>query len=399
MNVIIKKIEPTTKSHLVSLLGALLIGAYLLGFHSTRLLIAGAVILVLPHIVMLLLHVTVGSAGAGLYITRTVLGRPVEGYYSPVRIRVESRGIPLPLLIWVRDSPPRDVRVDDEPRGDGILLPGGTLEITYKLVPRIGRRRFGKLEIGLTDVLGLAEARLEVDPDGYKYMTGYPSRAMIESTPTLKEIADPYANPSTRLIRGQGTEIYSIREFVEGDEPRLIDWKATARTGKLYVKELRREAEIPVVFVIAASEESSRGEPYMTPFELLLRAVYVLARIVADKGNSLGYISLTGNKPIEVQLVRGREAIPRISDAIALTMPPARGDPRGVEEVVRYVRKNLASKGVIIFVGDIKGLRSTARAARALERMKHRIYALYPGEKGPVLAEYAGVLREAASSG
>ncbi len=33
------------------------------------------------------------------------------------------------------------------------------------------------------------------------------------------------------MVRGQGTEFDSIREYVRGDDVRSIDWRATARRG------------------------------------------------------------------------------------------------------------------------------------------------------------------------
>ena len=33
------------------------------------------------------------------------------------------------------------------------------------------------------------------------------------------------------MLRGQGTEFDSLREYVIGDDVRSIDWRASARTG------------------------------------------------------------------------------------------------------------------------------------------------------------------------
>jgi uncharacterized protein (DUF58 family) len=44
-------------------------------------------------------------------------------------------------------------------------------------------------------------------------------------------------------MRGRGTELYRIREATPQDPGRFVDWKATAKTGKLKVREFTREDE------------------------------------------------------------------------------------------------------------------------------------------------------------
>src|SRR5260370_28431390 len=52
------------------------------------------------------------------------------------------------------------------------------------------------------------------------------------------------------FVRGRGTELYRIREPAAADRARHVDWKATAKTGSLKVREFTREDErrLRVVF-------------------------------------------------------------------------------------------------------------------------------------------------------
>jgi uncharacterized protein (DUF58 family) len=45
------------------------------------------------------------------------------------------------------------------------------------------------------------------------------------------------------FVRGRGTELYRIREATPHDPGRFVDWKATAKTGTLKVREFTREDE------------------------------------------------------------------------------------------------------------------------------------------------------------
>jgi uncharacterized protein (DUF58 family) len=45
------------------------------------------------------------------------------------------------------------------------------------------------------------------------------------------------------FVRGRGNDLYRIREYMPEDSARHVDWKATARTGALKVREFSREDE------------------------------------------------------------------------------------------------------------------------------------------------------------
>lgn len=51
----------------------------------------------------------------------------------------------------------------------------------------------------------------------------------------------------------ESLEIYGLREYLPGDDVRRIDWKASARIGKIIVKEFLRESEGDVYIVLDAS--------------------------------------------------------------------------------------------------------------------------------------------------
>jgi uncharacterized protein (DUF58 family) len=82
--------------------------------------------------------------------------------------------------------------------------------------------------------------------------------ALLESDDfldVLPLITGEYAS----MLRGRGSELYRIREHTPQDPARFIDWKATAKTGALKVREFTREDErrMRIVFDNAAPGEVS----------------------------------------------------------------------------------------------------------------------------------------------
>lgn len=66
--------------------------------------------------------------------------------------------------------------------------------------------------------------------------------ALLESDDFL-EMLPMITGEYVTLLRGRGTELYRIREHTPEDPARFVDWKATAKTGVLKVREFSREDE------------------------------------------------------------------------------------------------------------------------------------------------------------
>jgi len=60
--------------------------------------------------------------------------------------------------------------------------------------------------------------------------------------------------------RGRGSDLYRIRDYEPEDSARHVDWKATAKSGELKVREYTREDERRVCIVFDnPPRESRRG--------------------------------------------------------------------------------------------------------------------------------------------
>jgi len=73
--------------------------------------------------------------------------------------------------------------------------------------------------------------------------------------PAPRPVEDPSTKGAERgveesaLIKGEGVGLISLREYVEGDNPRKISWKVTARTGKIMVRETEAQ-DMPMMALV-----------------------------------------------------------------------------------------------------------------------------------------------------
>src|SRR6202020_2358977 len=102
------------------------------------------------------------------------------------------------------------------------------------------------------------------------------------------------------LIRGQGTEFDSLREYVVGDDVRSIDWRATARRADVMVRTWRPERDRRVVIVLDTGRmaagrvgvDPATADPAGLPrLDLSMDAALVLAALASRAGDHVDFLA------------------------------------------------------------------------------------------------------------
>lgn len=115
------------------------------------------------------------------------------------------------------------------------------------------------------------------------------------------------AGPRRALQRGRGLEFQEVRPYVEGDDPRSIDWRVTARRGRPHTRLYREERERPVWILADLGAPMYFGTRRQLKSQLAVRAAALLAWIAVAGGDRVGAV-LAGSSGCEVLPPRAREA-------------------------------------------------------------------------------------------
>ena len=83
--------------------------------------------------------------------------------------------------------------------------------------------------------------------DSHSEIVVYPA---IGPTEQFYEVLPLLTGEMSSYFRGRGVELHSLREYVPSDSARGVDWKVTAKTSKLMVREFAREDERRVMIVL-----------------------------------------------------------------------------------------------------------------------------------------------------
>ncbi|WP_245822850.1 DUF58 domain-containing protein [Brachybacterium avium] len=90
--------------------------------------------------------------------------------------------------------------------------------------------------------------------------------------------------------RGQGTEFDSLRDFVDGDDVRSIDWRATARRRSVVVRTWRPERDRHVLIVVDTSRNSAARLGESTRLDTAFDTALLLTALAGQAGDRVDLI-------------------------------------------------------------------------------------------------------------
>jgi uncharacterized protein (DUF58 family) len=196
------------------------------------------------------------------------------------------------------------------------LAPGGNEEVPRRVrgVTR-GTHPLGPVVLRVRGPLGLVERSVRFSPEDSVLVS--PSIAGIRRFRllALQHRLRDVGIRSVR-IRGEGTSFASLRSYSIGDDPRHIDWKATAKRRTLITREYAVEQGQTIMILVDAGRMMTQKAGEMARFEHVLASALSLADVAASGGDRVGLMVFDDEVRAFVPPVRGRAALPPIRDAL-----------------------------------------------------------------------------------
>jgi uncharacterized protein (DUF58 family) len=189
----------------------------------------------------------------------------------------------------IRDAWPPSA--GSRPRVHAVRLPPGERRhlITTLTPTRRGDRTAERITVRCIGPLGLAGRQgRHLVPWTVRVLPRFDSRKHLpERLARLRQIDGLL----TVNRRGQGTEFDSLRDYVEGDDVRSIDWRATARRDTVVVRTWRPERDRRVVLVIDCGRTSA-GRVGDTPrLDHALDAALLVGALAARAGDTIDFLA------------------------------------------------------------------------------------------------------------
>jgi uncharacterized protein (DUF58 family) len=240
--------------------------------------------------------------------------------------RLFSVGAPNPVTLSVRA--PRTASLvlrDDAPpamlASAQYMSLRGAGQTSYTLTPRArGESAFGRVHVRSTGRWGLGTR---------DFATADPLTVRVDADISAVRVYEALARRGqldelgVRTIRrhGEGTEFERVREAVPDDPLRYINWRATARTGRLMATELSPERDQPVIACLDQGRLMGVGAGPLTKFDHAINSALLLLHVALRTGDRAGLVAFADRVTATVEPRTGSTQLRRLLDAIGPLQP------------------------------------------------------------------------------
>lgn len=167
---------------------------------------------------------------------------------------------------------------------------------------------------------------------------------------TSHMVNDILAGQYESVFKGHGMEFKEVREYVPGDDIRMIDWNVTARTGTPHVKLLAEERELTVMLLVDASASGRFGSVGRFKNELAAELCAVLAFSAIQNNDKVGLIIFTDDIELYIPPSKGRKHVLRVIREVLFFRP--RGTGTSIPAALHFLNGVTSRRAVAFLVLD-----------------------------------------------
>ena len=167
---------------------------------------------------------------------------------------------------------------------------------------------------------------------------------------TRKLVAQLVCGDYSSIFRGHGMEFSDLRPYVEGDDPKLIDWNVYARTRTPFVKVFTEERELMVLLVVDLSGSLRFGSLNLTKAERVAEVAAVLALSASESNDRIGMLTFSDKVHDYIPPEKGRKhALGLIRRILQVPDIQAHAD---LDNALKYMGRIMKRRALIFIISD-----------------------------------------------
>ena len=147
-----------------------------------------------------------------------------------------------------------------------------------------------------------------------------------------------------------GLELDELRQYQPGDDLRSVDWKTTAKTGKLHVRMKLVDKRVTIVFLVDKSRSEKFGSFINTKEDVQSSILSLLVSAASETGNEIGFITFSDRIENYIQPKAGeKEALKNIKN-ILLETP--RNNCTDLNIAFKFLNGKIPSAALVFILSD-----------------------------------------------
>lgn len=162
-------------------------------------------------------------------------------------------------------------------------------------------------------------------------------------------------------LRGRGLDFEELRGYLPGDDPRMMDWKVTARTGKPHIRVFSEERDLPALLVVDQRMSMFFGTRHAMKSVTAAEAAALAAFRILDQGDRVGGILFGDDFLVELRPETGSSARNRLLTALVRANQslhaeaPVSDPPVSLNQPLARVAKIARRDNLILIFSDFDG--------------------------------------------
>ncbi|NOU38008.1 MAG: DUF58 domain-containing protein [Ferruginibacter sp.] len=292
-----------------------------------------------------------------------------NGENNEVQISIENK-IKFKIKIEVIDELPEQMQT----RNFSIkktVQPQKNISLKYNLKPlQRGVFNFGDIILFLQSQLGFV-LRRHVVPANEKVHV-YPAFSNLSKQSIIAQATTNQQGSRRMQKLGQSMEFEQIKEYINGDDIRNINWKATARKGSLMVNNYIDEKSQQVYCIIDKGRLMKMPFNGLSLLDYAINATLALTNICLQKQDKIGLISFS-NK-IGSVIAADRKPIQRENIMQVLHKETTTFMESDFEMLYMQVRNKIKQRSLLILFTNFESLNGLKRQVNYLRSIaKHHL--------------------------
>ncbi|MGF1514384.1 MAG: DUF58 domain-containing protein [Elainellaceae cyanobacterium] len=321
-------------------------------------------------------------------VARGPLERLSVGRDNPVTLTVQpsaqSSAKSGPKTIQIYDAYPAGMAGTAMPL-QAAIASGEPQTLTYSVHPRRrGEVAWGKIHLRQRGPWGLAWHQWQV-PQA-QTVAVYPDLMGLRAL-AVRLALQASGSLQQRRRMSAGTEFSELRDYAAGDDPRLIDWKATARTGQPLVKVMEPEQEQTLIVLLDRGRLMTAQVEGLSRFDWGLNATLSLALAGIRRGDRVGVGVFDSQVQTWLPPNRGQPHFSRLIERLT-PIQPVLQESDYLSAVSMLVTQQ-HRRALVVLITDIVDATASAELLSALARLRPRYLPLCVALSDPYIQQRA----------
>ncbi|MCL5036003.1 MAG: DUF58 domain-containing protein [Chloroflexi bacterium] len=165
-----------------------------------------------------------------------------------------------------------------------------------------------------------------------------------------KQVHDVFSGAYKSVFKGRGIEFSEVREYLPGDDVRLIDWNVTARMGRPFIKLFQEERQLTVMLMVDLSGSGLFGSAKISKNELACQVGAVFAFSALRNSDKVGMILFTDHVEKYVVPAKGNSHALSLIRDVLMFRPEGRNTD--ISGAFRWFSKVQKKPAVVIILSD-----------------------------------------------